>query len=96
MRDAAAETEQAARGDPLEASGIPLETEGERLAEFLAGLRGVGETRVLLSRNGAAVACAGAGSAEVRLTVTEAVTVYTGLRSDQVRVMRLRENYEIK
>lgn len=75
-------------GDPMEASGIPLDTESERLEALLESIRGVGEVKVLLSKGGAAVVCAGAGSAAVRLKVTEAVAAYTGLGSDRIAVFQ--------
>lgn len=78
----------AGAGDPLEASGIPLETECARLGELLEAIRGVGAARVLLSRSGAVVVCDGAADAQVRLDVTEAVSAYTGLGSDRIRVMQ--------
>ena len=77
------------RGDPLAASGIPLDTEAERLATLLRAMAGVGDTAVLLSREGAVVVCAGADSARVRLEVTNAVSAYTGLRSDHIIVMKM-------
>ena len=76
-------------GDPLEASGIPLDTEAERLAALLRAMTGVGDAAVLLSREGAVVVCAGADSARVRLEVTNAVSAYTGLRSDHIIVMKM-------
>ena len=76
-----------AQGDALESSGIPLGAESERVAELLRAVDGVGECRVLLSRSGAVVVCAGAARAEVRLAVTEAVSAYTGLGSDRVLVL---------
>lgn len=76
-------------GDPLEASGIPLDTEAERLAALLRTMAGVGDAVVLLSREGAVVVCAGAGSASVRLEVTNAVSAYTGLGSDHIIVMKM-------
>ena len=75
-------------GDPLEASGIPLETECARLGALLEAIRGVGTAKVLLSRSGAVVVCDGASDARVRLDVTEAVSAYTGLSSDKTKVMQ--------
>ena len=75
-------------GDPLEASGIPLETECARLGALLEAIRGVGTAKVLLSRSGAVVVCDGASDAQVRLDVTEAVSAYTGLSSDKIKVMQ--------
>lgn len=87
---AAGSAAPAGAGDPLEASGIPLDTESERLAALLGSIRGVGDVKVLLSKGGAAVVCAGAGSAAVRLAVTEAVAAYTGLGSDKIAVFQMR------
>ena len=81
---------QSARGDPLAASGIPLETESERLAALLSEVEGVGQAEVLLSREGAVVVCAGAERAEVQLAVTRVVAAYTGLGSDRIRVEKLK------
>ena len=78
------------RGDPMEASGIPLDTEAERLAALLRKIRGVGDAEVLLSKQGAVVVCAGADSAQARLEVTEAVSAYTGLGSDKILVMKMK------
>ena len=78
------------QGDPLEASGIPLDTESRRLEEFLGAIRGVGDARVLLSREGAVVVCAGGGDAGVRLEVTRAVSAYTGLGSDRITVIKMK------
>lgn len=77
-------------GDPLEASGIPLDTESERLAELLRSIRGVGEAKVLLSKEGAVVVCSGADSARTRLDVTNAVSAYTGLGSDKITIMSMK------
>lgn len=77
-------------GSPLEASGIPLDTESSRLAELLARIDGVGDAAVLLSERGAVVVCAGAESARVRLAVINAVSAYTGLGSDKITVMKMK------
>ena len=79
-------------GDPLEASGIPLDTESERLAALLEAIRGVGDAEVLLSKEGAVVVCTGADSAVVRLAVTEAAAAYTGLGSDRIAVFQMRSS----
>ncbi len=77
-------------GAPLEASGIPLDTESSRLAELLSRIDGVGDAAVLLSERGAVVVCAGAENAQVRLAVTNAVSAYTGLGSDKITVMKMK------
>ena len=84
---AAADT--GARGNPLAASGIPLDTECGRIAALLRAIRGVGEAEVLLSANGCVVACTGADSPEVRLDVTNAVAAYTGLGSDKIWIVKM-------
>ena len=87
-RSGAANSAGTGAGDPLEASGIPLETECARRGALLEAIRGVGTARVLLSRSGAVVVCDGASDARVRLDVTEAVSAYTGLSSDKIKVMQ--------
>ena len=78
------------QGSALESSGIPMDTESARIAAFLSEMEGVGETRVLLSAEGAVVLCAGAEESSVRLSVTNAVSVYTGLGSDKIRVIKMK------
>lgn len=80
----------AGQGSELESSGIPMDTEGERIASFLGAIEGVGECRVLLSAEGAVVACDGAESSEVKLCVINAVSAYTGLGSDKISVIKLK------
>jgi len=77
-------------GDNLAASGIPLDTESQRLSELLSQMSGVGRAEVLLSAEGAVVLCDGADSARVKLAVTNALTSYTGLRSDKISVMKMK------
>ena len=77
-------------GAPMAASGIPLDTESGRIAALLSEIRGVGETEVLLSGNGAVVVCQGADDAQIRLNVTNAVAAYTGLGSDKITVMKMK------
>ena len=80
----------AAAGDPMAASGIPLDAECGRIAALLRSIRGVGEAEVLLSSNGCVVVCTGADSPAVRLDVTNAVAAYTGLGSDKISVMKMK------
>ena len=77
-------------GNPMAASGIPLDTESGRIAELLSEITGVGEAEVLLSGQGAVVVCQGADHPQVRLNVTNAVAVYTGLGSDKITVMKMK------
>ena len=85
----AGETEQGP-GDALEATGVPLATEGEKLETLLSQIEDVGRARVLLSKSGAVVVCDGAELATVRLDVTNAVMAYTGLGSDKISVMKMK------
>ena len=83
-------THTAATGMPMDASGIPLDTECERVAALLRAVQGVGAAEVLLSSNGCVVVCEGADAASVRLNVTNAVAAYTGLGSDKINVMKMK------
>ena len=87
-RDAAAPA-AAGAGAPMQASGIPLDTECARIAALLRSVRGVGEVSVLLSSGGCVVVCEGADSAAVRLDVTNAVAAYTGLGSDKICIVKM-------
>ena len=80
----------AGSGDPMAASGIPLDTESGRIAALLEQIEGVGTAEVLLSGSGAVVVCEGAGQPEVCLKVTNAVAAYTGLGSDKITVMKMK------
>ncbi len=87
---AADRADAAGAGDPLTASGIPLDTECGRIAALLERIRGVGRAEVLLSSGGCVVVCEGAARPEVRLNVTNAVAAYTGLGSDRIQVYEMR------
>ena len=76
--------------DPLEATGVSLATESEKLEALLSQIQDVGRAQVLLSKNGAVVVCDGAELATVRLDVTNAVIAYTGLGSDRISVMKMK------
>ena len=65
-----------------------------RLETVLQKCEGVGEAKVLLSENGAIVACTGADNAEVRLAVTKATSAFTGFSSDRIQVLKLIRNGE--
>jgi len=77
-------------GDDLPSSGIPLDTESQRLAELLEKIDGVGNAAVLLSGEGAVVVCSGGNLPGARLSVTNAVSAYTGLGSDKITVMKMK------
>ena len=78
------------QGDALLSSGIPVDTESERLASFLQEIRGVGEVRCMLSAEGAVIVCSGGDDATARYLVTNAVSAYTGLGSDKITVMKMK------
>lgn len=84
------ETYSGGQGSELESSGIPVDTESRRLAAFLSQIEGVGDCQVLLSAEGAVVVCEGAEEARVKLCVTNAVSAYTGLGSDKIRVVKMK------
>ena len=88
--DYAAEHSAAGVGDALQSSGIPLDTESERLAALLGEIAGVGDASVLLSGSGAVVVCTGGDSPTARYLVTNAVSAYTGLGSDKITVMKMK------
>lgn len=75
------------RGAPSAESG-GADTEEARLEAILTQIEGVGQSRVLLSENGAVVVCPGADSPSVCLRVTQAVRCYTGLGADAVKVFK--------
>ena len=88
--DLAAEHRVAGVGDALPSSGIPLDTESERLAALLGEIDGVGDASVLLSGSGAVIVCTGGDSPTARYLVTNAVSAYTGLGSDKITVMKMK------
>ncbi len=78
------------QGAQLQSSGIAVDTESARIGEFLSHMEGVGETKVLLSAEGAVIVCQGAEDVSVRYCVTNAVSAYTGLGSDKIRVIKMK------
>ena len=77
-------------GLPLKSTGVLLHEEAAHLAQMLSEIQGVGETRALLSESGAVIICRGADSAQVRLSVSRAVSAFTGLGSDQIVIEPLK------
>ena len=71
-----------------------VRTDESRLEAILQDVSGVGSVKVLLSENGAIVACTGADNAEVRLAVTKAASAFTGFSSDRIQVLKLIRNGE--
>ena len=70
----------------------PAGEEEARLEALLSRMEGVGQVRLLLSDNGAAVVCQGADAGSVRLAVTEAVRCYTGLGADRIEIFKMNES----
>ncbi len=66
----------------------------EKLAEALSRIQGVGECTVLLRAGGkeealgALIVCQGAERSEVCLRIKEAVSAYTGLRSNRIVILK--------
>lgn len=88
--EAGEETHSIGSGSELQSSGIPVDTESERIAELLGYIQGVGSAKVLLSGEGAVVVCEGSDSPGVRLDVTNAVMAYTGLGSDKISILKMK------
>ena len=65
-----------------------------RLETVLQKCEGVGETKVLLSENGAVIVCQGAEDPEVRLSIIKAVEAFTGFTSDRIQVLKTALNME--
>ena len=63
-----------------------------RLETVLQKCEGVGETKVLLSENGAVIVCQGAEDPEVRLSIIKAVEAFTGFTSDRIQVLKTALN----
>ena len=63
-----------------------------RLETVLQKCEGVGETKVLLSENGAVIVCQGAEDPEVRLSIIKAVEAFTGFTSDSIQVLKTALN----
>lgn len=62
----------------------------ERLEAVLSEIDGVGRVGALYSESGVVIVCEGAGSAAVRLNVTNAVAAYTGFGSDRITVLKMK------
>ena len=86
------------RGETRNAASAVPETRGTVQSEMeatLAAFDGVGRLRLMLATDpvtehwaGAVVVCEGAGSAAVRLQLTQAISALTGLPSDQIAIMK--------
>ena len=61
------------------------------LQQILACTEGVGDVRVLTSASGAVIVCQGAEDAKARLDIIRAVYSYTGLSSDKITVLKMRD-----
>lgn len=63
----------------------------EPMALLLSSTEGVGESRVLISKNGVVVVCQGAENARVRLDIIQAVSSYTGFTSDKITILKMAD-----
>lgn len=72
------------------ANSETVSVEEQRLEALLGQLEGVGEVRVLLSEQGAAVVCEGADSPQVCLEISQVLRCYGGLGADRVRVFKMK------
>ncbi|MBR5491099.1 MAG: hypothetical protein IKV79_07510 [Oscillospiraceae bacterium] len=72
-----------------QSSAVVIDEESAKLADLISSIEGVGEAKVLLSSEGAVIVCDGADSSAVCLCVTNAVSVYTGLGSDKIEVIKM-------
>jgi len=88
------QTRTAGVGAEMSASGIPLDTEAERIAALLEQIDGVGKAAVLISEAGAVVVCTGGDDPAACYQVTNAVSAYTGLGSDKISVMKMKSVQE--
>ncbi|MDR2530167.1 MAG: hypothetical protein LBC65_01315 [Oscillospiraceae bacterium] len=61
-----------------------------KLEELLSRLEGAGEVTIALSSSGAVVMCANV-SPELKLSITQAVSAYTGLSSDRIIILKARK-----
>lgn len=68
----------------------PADSEEARLEALLEQIEGVGEVRVLLSEQGAAVVCRGADNAIVRLGICRVLRCYAGLGTDRVEIFKMK------
>lgn len=84
------ETRSAASAEPETRGTVQSEMEAT-----LAAFDGVGRLRLMLATDpvterwaGAVAVCEGAGSAAVRLQLTQAISALTGLPSDRIAIMK--------
>lgn len=75
-----------------EPSGGASADEEIRLETVLQRCEGVGETKALISENGAVIVCQGAEDPEVRLAIIKAVEAFTGFSSDRIQVLKTAQN----
>ncbi len=63
--------------------------EEERLEALLGCIEGVGEVRLLLSDEGAAVVCRGADNVGVRWEICQALRCYTGFGTERIGIFKM-------
>jgi len=68
---------------------VSADAESELLGMVLSESSGIGEAKILISKNGVIVVCAGADDPAVRLNIIHAVKSYTGFGSDKITILKL-------
>lgn len=68
---------------------VSADAESELLVMVLSESSGIGEAKILISKNGVIVVCAGADDPAVRLNIIHAVKSYTGFGSDKITILKL-------
>ena len=69
-------------------SDVAADAESELLSMVLSESEGIGEAKILISKNGVIVVCSGADNALVRLDIISAVKSYTGFGSDKITILK--------
>ena len=82
--------------DSAPGDGAQFDTEEEKLCAVLEQIEGCGRVYVLLRQEregfgGAVVVCDGAESAAVSLEIVRAVSAYTGLGSNKIIVLKMKD-----
>ena len=85
-------------GMMLVPSGKTMETVQQspdmQLQSALCAVKGVGDTKVILSENGVVIVCQGAENAAVRLDIIRAANAYTGFGTDRITVLKMADSYQ--
>ena len=70
-------------------SDVSEDAESKLLSMVLSESEGIGEAKILISKNGVIVVCSGADNALVRLNIIRAVKSYTGFGSEKITILKL-------